>query len=68
MWRVLEQNHHNCIATKDSDYDKIAEFKNDMKAHHYYVSVFNNNYKTVLEEQVNGKWQSKASSCCSKFA
>lgn len=43
MWRVLEQNYHNCTA-------------------------FNNNYRTVLEEQVDSKWQYRAASCCSKFA
>ena len=60
--------YHNLNATKDSDYDKITGFKNEMKAHHYYVSVFNSNYKTVLEECVNSKWQYRAASCCSEFA
>lgn len=68
LWRVKEQKYHNKNATKDLDYDKITEFKNDMKAHHYYVSVFNDNYRTILEEQVDGKWQYRASSCCSNFA
>lgn len=68
MWRVLEQNHHNCTAIKDSDYDKITEFKNEGKANYYYVSVFDNNYRTVLEEFVDGKWKYRAASCCSKFA
>jgi hypothetical protein len=68
LWRIKEQKHSNCYATKDSDYDKITEFKNKNKAHHYYVSVFNNNYRTVLEEQVDNKWQYRAASCCSEFA
>lgn len=68
MWRILEQVRSNCIATKDSDYDKITEFKNKMKAHHYYTSVFNNNYRTVYQELRNEKWESIASSCCSKYA
>lgn len=68
LWRIKEQKHCNCYATKDSDYDKITEFKNKDKANHYYVSVFNNNYTTVLKELVNGKWQYRAASCCSKFA
>lgn len=67
MWRIKEQKHHNRDATKDSDYDKITEFKNKNKAHHYYTSVFNNNYRTVLEEQVDSKWQYRAASCCSEF-
>ena len=68
LWRVKEQKHNICDATKDSDYDKITEFKNNSKAHHYYVSVFNSNYRTVLEEQVDDKWQYRAASCCSGFA
>lgn len=68
MWRILEQRHHNCIATKDSDYDKITEFKNKNKAFHYYISVFDNNYRTVQEELRNGKWESIASSCRSQYA
>lgn len=67
LWRVLEQNRANCIATKDSDYDKITEFKNKDKSHHYYTSVFNNNYRTVYEELRNGKWEYIASSCCSEY-
>lgn len=68
LWRVKEQKHHTCNATNDSDYDIITEFKNDNKAHCYYASVMNVNYRTVLEKQVNGKWQYKAASCCSKHA
>ncbi len=68
LWRVKEQKYHIKDATKDLDYDKITEFKNDMKAHNYYVSVFNDNFRTVLEEQADGKWQHRASSCCSNFA
>lgn len=68
MWRIKEQKHHSRDAIKDSDYDKITEFKNEMKAHHYYASVFNSNYKTVLEECVNNKWQYRAASCCSELA
>lgn len=67
MWRVLEQNHHNCIANKDSDYDKITEFKNESKANYYYTSVFNSNYRTILQKKVNDKWEYRASSCCSEF-
>ena len=68
LWRVKEQKYHNRNAIKDSDYDKITEFKNDDKASHYYTSVFNNNYRTVLEEQVDGKWQYRAASCCSEYS
>lgn len=66
MWRILEQNYNSRVATKDSDYDKITEFKNKNKAFRYYISVFNNNYRTVYEELRNGKWEYIASSCCSK--
>lgn len=67
MWRVLEQNRNNCIAIKDSDYNKITEFTNEDKANYYYTSVFNSNYRTVLEEKVDGKWEYRASSCCGMF-
>lgn len=68
LWRIKEQKHHIRTATKDSDYDKITEFKNEDKAHYYYTSVFNNNYKTVLEEYEDGRWQYRAASCCSEYA
>ena len=67
-WRVKEQKYNNCHATKDYHYDKITKFKSADKANLYYTSTFNNNYKTVLEQRVNGKWQAIASSCCCKFA
>lgn len=66
MWRVLEQRRANCIAVKDSDYDKVTEFKNKDKSFHYYISVRDNNYKTVSQELRNGKWESIMSSCYSK--
>lgn len=68
LWRIKEQKHHIRTATKDSDYDKITEFKNKDKAYYYYTSVFNNNYRAVLEEYVDGKWQYRATSCCSEYA
>ena len=66
-WRVLEQSHSSCIATKDSDYDKITEFKNRDKAFRYYISVFDDNYLTIYEELTDGKWEYIASSCCNEY-
>ena len=68
MWRVKEQKHHTRIAVKDAHFDKITEFKSSDKAHHYYFSVFNDNYFTNLQELVNGKWENRASSCISALA
>ena len=68
LWRIKEQKHHIRTVTKDSEYDKITEFKNEDKAHCYYTSVFNDNYKTVLEEYVGNKWEYRAASCCSEYA
>ncbi len=42
LWRVLEQNRHNCTAIRDSDYNKITEFTNEDKAiitTHLYLIV-----------------------------
>ena len=68
LWRIKEQKHHIRTATKDSDYDKITEFNNENEARHYYISVFNDNYKTVLEEYIDNKWEYRSASCCSEYA
>ena len=52
MWRVKEQKHDNCIATKDSDYDIISEFADEDKARRYYCFVCLHNFRVILEETV----------------
>lgn len=65
MWRVKEQLNNRCIATKDEDFDSIVEFDDKTKAFRYYVQAYNTNYRTILEEKVNDKWEYRAASCVS---
>lgn len=68
LWRVKELKNSNGYIIQDSDCDNITELENENNAKLYYYSVSNKNFRTRLEEKINGKWEYRMGSCNSKFA
>ena len=66
-YKIREKHHASNDGIEDKHFDKITKFAKMSEANAYYKKVSNENYFTDFHYYSKGKWNYRASSCCSQY-